>query len=203
MQNKEELSKVIGPNAELKAMLIAAIPRNTDDPRFEEKLIVVNEVMLEICLLMQEKYRKDIDDLTASRDKYRSLYESEFARHSIVLGILSEYFPPGADIRECIKLLTTERDEARRENETWRADVKLAAGELMGPVPEPGTDMARVCIANRLMRNERDEARTERNSERERATNFEQDLWNCRAARDAYSAQVDAYRKWEQRISKG
>jgi hypothetical protein len=53
------------------------------------------------------------------------------------------------------------------------------------------------------MRHERDEARTERNNERDRAAALERDLWNCRAARDAYASQVDTYRKWEKSIPKG
>ena len=97
MQNKEELSKMIGPNAELKAMIIAAIPRNTDDPRFEEKLLVVNEVMLEICLLMQEQYRKDIAKLTSERDAwkesshmYADLYVKESELHNKTRSELSQ-----------------------------------------------------------------------------------------------------------------
>ena len=97
---------MIGPNAELKEMLLAAIPRDVTDPRFEEKILAVNEVMLEICLLMQEKYRKDIAELTASRDEWRAFYEREQASHSCVLDILSEFFPPGADIRDCLMALT-------------------------------------------------------------------------------------------------
>ena len=42
-----------------------------------------------------------------------------------------------------------------------RADVVAAAGELMVPIPEPGTDMSKVMIANALMRRERDKARAE------------------------------------------
>ena len=97
---------MIGPNAELKAALLAAIPRDVTDPKFEEKLLVVNEVMLEIALLMQEKYKKDIAELTALKDKYKALYEREFASHSVVLGIMAEFFPPGADIRDCLMALT-------------------------------------------------------------------------------------------------
>ena len=97
---------MIGPNEELKAALLSAIPRDIDDPRFNEKLLVVNEVMLEIALHMQAQYKKEIEELKASRDAYKAYYESEFARHSVVLGILSEFFPPGADIRECLMALT-------------------------------------------------------------------------------------------------
>lgn len=47
--------------------------------------------------------------------------------------------------------LERERDEARN-------DVFLASGELLVPMPEPGTDMARVMVANAVMRGERDKA---------------------------------------------
>ena len=100
---------MMGPTAELKAVLLAALPRNTDDPRFEEKILVVNEVLLEIALLMQDKYRKDIKDLEASRDSYKTAYEHEYARHSLVLGTLSEFFPPGTDIREGLIRLTNQK----------------------------------------------------------------------------------------------
>jgi hypothetical protein len=50
--------------------------------------------------------------------------------------------------------LEAELGEARR-------DVELAAGELLVAMPEPGTDMARVMIANSIMRRERDALRAE------------------------------------------
>lgn len=43
------------------------------------------------------------------------------------------------------------------ERDVLRADVKAAAGELLLPIPEPGSDMARLMIVNRLLRNDRDE----------------------------------------------
>jgi hypothetical protein len=97
---------MIGPNAELKAALLAAIPTNLTDPRFEEKMLTVNEVMLEIALHMQEKYKLDLEEMKAQRDKYKFLYEREFDSHSTVLGIMAEFFPPGADIRDCLMALT-------------------------------------------------------------------------------------------------
>ena len=109
---------MLGPAEDLKAAIIAAIPRNVDDPKFYEKLCVVNEVLLELMLLMQKRYQEDIAKLTQ------------------------------------------ERDHARFYVEKYKRD-------------------------------------------RERAEAIEMDLEHCRAARDAYSTQVDAYRKWEQRISKG
>lgn len=100
---------MIGPNEDLKAAILAAIPRDVDDPKFYEKLCVVNEVLLELVLLMQDRYRKDIEELKAKKDEYKHLYEREFASHSCVLGILSDFFPPGADIRECLEAVTKKR----------------------------------------------------------------------------------------------
>lgn len=45
---------------------------------------------------------------------------------------------------ETIERLTAERD-------AYKADVEAAAGELLVDVPPPGSDMARLLIANRLM----------------------------------------------------
>lgn len=42
-----------------------------------------------------------------------------------------------------------------------RADVVLAAGELLVPIPPPGTDAARLLLANVAMRRQRDVARRE------------------------------------------
>jgi hypothetical protein len=53
-----------------------------------------------------------------------------------------------------LKALRAELAEARR-------DVELAAGELVVAMPKPGTDMARVMIANAMMRRERDALRAE------------------------------------------
>lgn len=44
------------------------------------------------------------------------------------------------------------------ELEAAREDVRLAAGELRVPVPEPGTDASRMMLANVMMRKERDAA---------------------------------------------
>jgi uncharacterized Zn ribbon protein len=49
--------------------------------------------------------------------------------------------------------------ELRTENARHNEDLREAAGELLGPMPEPGTDAARVLRANRLMRRQRDDAR--------------------------------------------
>lgn len=113
---------MIGPSTELKEAILAAIPKNENDPKFYEKLCVVNEVLLELILLMQKHYKEEIAKLKLDRDDA-------------------------------------------------------------------------IAAANIRAKEHRDA--------RDRAAGFEQDLWNCRAARDAYSTQVDAYRKWEQRISKG
>lgn len=38
------------------------------------------------------------------------------------------------------------------ENEQMKADIAAAAGECLVEIPEPGTDLAKVLIANRLLR---------------------------------------------------
>jgi hypothetical protein len=42
-----------------------------------------------------------------------------------------------------------------------REDVRIAAGECLVPVPEPGTDMARLLIANRLLKQRAEAAERE------------------------------------------
>lgn len=113
---------MIGPTEELKAAIVSAIPRNTDDPKFYEKLCIVNEVLLELTLLMQNHYKEEIAKLTLDRDNA-------------------------------------------------------------------------IAAANIRAKEHRDA--------RDRVAVLEQDLWNCRNARDAYSSQVDTYRKWEKSIPKG
>jgi AraC-like DNA-binding protein len=51
--------------------------------------------------------------------------------------------------------LRAELSECRAQLDKARADVVSASGELLVEVPEPGTDMSRVMIANALMRRER------------------------------------------------
>lgn len=50
----------------------------------------------------------------------------------------------------------------RRYKETQAADLALATGELRVPLPEPGTDSARLLIANRLLKSELAAAQQER-----------------------------------------
>ena len=50
---------------------------------------------------------------------------------------------------------------AEAEIQAMRADIEAASGELRVPMPEPGTDMARVMVANAIMRDQRDEAKRE------------------------------------------
>lgn len=56
-------------------------------------------------------------------------------------------------------------EEMRRLKEKAEAahslesDVRDAAGELLVPMPEPGTDAAKMLLANRMLARERDEAR--------------------------------------------
>jgi len=49
--------------------------------------------------------------------------------------------------------------EALAELDELRADLKDASGELLVPIPDPGTYMAKLMIANRLLSRERDALR--------------------------------------------
>jgi hypothetical protein len=49
---------------------------------------------------------------------------------------------------------------------TLNADIAAAAGELLVPIPTPGSDAARLLRANIILRQERDEARAERRAAR-------------------------------------
>lgn len=50
---------------------------------------------------------------------------------------------------------------AEEQAKALKADLAAAAGELLVPIPMPGTDMARLLLANVLLRRERDELRKE------------------------------------------
>lgn len=52
-------------------------------------------------------------------------------------------------------------EDAGAEVAKHRKDLADAAGELLLPIPEPGTPMAKMMRANRLMRDERDALRTQ------------------------------------------
>lgn len=43
-------------------------------------------------------------------------------------------------------------DDAAMVVRQFAADLREAAGECLIPIPEPGTDLARLCIANTLLR---------------------------------------------------
>ena len=57
-----------------------------------------------------------------------------------------------------------ERDRLAGELEAARQDVEDAAGELLVSIPPPGTEGAKVLLANVAMRRERDKAREESNA---------------------------------------
>ena len=79
--------------------------------------------------------------------------------HAVPVESFSHYPKEGELLysQETVEALRAELAEARR-------DVEQAAGELIVAMPEPGTDMARVMLANAMMRRERDEARRDRNA---------------------------------------
>jgi chromosome segregation ATPase len=80
--------------------------------------------------------------------------------------------------------LRAELSECRAQLEKARGDVVAASGELLVEVPEPGTDMARVMIANALMRRER-------NLFRDASEAAELRLVELRAAANEYRDQSD------------
>ncbi len=71
------------------------------------------------------------------------------------------------DNRQAIICAAAERQDA--ELEQREADLAAAAGELLLPIPEPGTDMARLMSANRLLRSELDQARLDARRARQHA----------------------------------
>jgi hypothetical protein len=71
---------------------------------------------------------------------------------------------------DCDAMLARERQryetiirQLKSQVARYDADMKEAAGELLIPIPEPGTDAAKLLAANRLLRGERDRARAEMN----------------------------------------
>lgn len=70
-----------------------------------------------------------------------------------------ELVPEVAQLRSEVARLTRELEEARTELAARDSDMATAAGAFTVPLPEPGTDMARLLIANRLLRRELEEAR--------------------------------------------
>ncbi len=89
-----------------------------------------------------------------------------------------------------------------------RRDIEMAAGELMVAMPQPGTDMARVMLANAMMRRERDEARRERDRLREAVEVLQTDVYNLtqkvipniRKERDDAEAELAEVRREAERL---
>lgn len=77
--------------------------------------------------------------------------------HSLLLKSAETGEPLYCEYCDCI----SRRNDFEAESERYRKDLADAAGELMTTMPTPGSDMARVMIANALMRDERDRAKAE------------------------------------------
>lgn len=73
----------------------------------------------------------------------------------------------GADEQDTLTLVAIVREQAA-ELATFRKDLEDAAGELMVPVPAPGSVAAKMLLANRIMFRERDALR-ERLAKHEKA----------------------------------
>jgi hypothetical protein len=67
-----------------------------------------------------------------------------------------------AEERADLEALLAEREGMKAEIEALREDLRLAAGELLVPIPEPGSDMSRLLSANVLLRRENERLRAER-----------------------------------------
>lgn len=81
-----------------------------------------------------------------------------------------------------------------RQLKAAREDVVAAAGELRMPIPAPGTDAARLLVANRVMARERDEARTSLAEWRAEATTLMGQLDNSRLAAAVLTQERDEAR---------
>jgi hypothetical protein len=65
---------------------------------------------------------------------------------------------------ESMRALELKYNEVKAKLEVHENDLQLAAGELMLPLPEPGSNMARVCGVNRLLKYEIGKLISERNN---------------------------------------
>lgn len=70
---------------------------------------------------------------------------------------ITQYCDHNSSVIELNKDITGKLEALKLHQE----DLELAAGELMVDLPEPGTVIARLLRANRLMRKERDQAKNE------------------------------------------
>jgi hypothetical protein len=78
-----------------------------------------------------------------------------------------------------LRTLEEERLELQTERDKALDDERLAAGELLIPIPQPGTDLARVLAANSILRRElrvAEEARVLAIQERDRARGSRADV---------------------------
>lgn len=82
----------------------------------------------------------------------------------------------------------------RRRLEEHENDVRLATSDLMVPIPEPGTDMARLLIANRIMRRRRAEVEEalQRYGQHDRNCISVQQAWRCSCGLDKLLEEQDA-----------
>jgi len=89
------------------------------------------------------------EDMRALEIKYNeALLELTILKRQTELGdLLSE-----ANNNE-FNELSAKHSEMFRELNVYKEDLKQAAGELMLPLPKPGSDMARVCVVNRVLKN--------------------------------------------------
>jgi hypothetical protein len=124
------------------------------------------------------EFAKTANELEAERDALRKHVESverlaeahaavlvERDRLLVELGGLKQAREPwrtkSEDELQLVTQMWAERDKLKAEVERLRKDREEAAGELLLPIPTPGSDMAKVQIANRLLGYERDQLRSQ------------------------------------------
>lgn len=98
---------------------------------------------------MTDRHTMSTDEMLAAVDKIeheRGIYSGAEA-YDLLLGLRDEVARLNGDLERLRDVLAT------IEN-----DVRVASGELMVEMPRPGSPMARVMVANALMRRERDRA---------------------------------------------
>jgi len=86
----------------------------------------------------QIRHQQEVEALKAERDEWHGKFTAKFL----------DFNKQGVEL-----------DAVKKDLAQARQDLKDAAGELMVDMPEPGTVMAKVIIANVLMRKQRDEAK--------------------------------------------
>lgn len=125
----------------------------------------------------EAKLRRDLSDSLAAREELGRVVEELRASISTLQDANDRIMKERNDALAKLAITQSDRAEQQRvamesEREAQQARAKLslalkdiadAAGELMVPLPEPGTLTAKLLAANSILRRERDMARLDRN----------------------------------------